>query len=83
LTENELLPIYDIMTQLFEDKIDGFISEGNLSVKELQAFYKVRTKVLHRKITELNKLVSYQNQGIREIRSHYTDQVVTLRDEVS
>lgn len=71
------------MTELFEDKIDEFISENTLTMKELQAFYKVRTKILHGRITELNKLVKDQNLDIRDTRSHYTDELVTLRDEVS
>ena len=35
LTENELLPVYDIMTQQYEDKIDEFIANSSLSMKEL------------------------------------------------
>lgn len=52
-------------------------------MKELQAFYKIRTKILHSRINELNKLVLQQNEDIKGTRSHYTDELVTLKDEVS
>jgi len=45
------------MSQLFEDKIEEFIEEGSLTMKEIQAFYKLKTKILHSRIKELNKLV--------------------------
>lgn len=45
------------MTQLFEEKIEEFIESGRLNMKELQAFYKLRTQVLHSRIKELNTIV--------------------------
>lgn len=59
VTEADLLPIYDTMTQLFDDQIEDFIErkESNLSLREVQAFYKIRTRILHGKINELNHLV--------------------------
>ena len=52
-------------------------------MKELQAFYKLRTKILHTRINELHKLIDHQNEDIRNTRSHYTDELITLKDEVS
>lgn len=51
-------------------------------MKELQAFYKIRTKILHSKISELNHLVDNQNGDIRGTRDKYTDELLTLKDEV-
>ncbi|CDW84645.1 UNKNOWN [Stylonychia lemnae] len=85
LTEQDLLPIYDTMTQLFDDQIEEYIErkETGLSMRELQAFYKIRTKILHSKISELNQLVENQNEDIRGTRGQYTDELLTLKDEVS
>eukprot|EP00347_Sterkiella_histriomuscorum_P000691 403374873 len=85
VTESDLLPIYDTMTQLFDDQIEDYIErkESNLSLREVQAFYKIRTRILHGKITELNHLVEAQNEDIRGTRGQYTDELLTLRDEVS
>lgn len=77
-----LVPIYDIMTQMFEDKVEEFIEQNQLSMKELQAYYKVRTKILHYRITELNLLVDQQNDDIKHTRSQYTDELFSLREEV-
>ena len=41
--EETFVPIIDGMLQLFEDKVEAFIEGGNLDMKELQAYYKVRT----------------------------------------
>jgi hypothetical protein len=58
ICENDLVPIFDVMTEMFEDKIEEFIEQhSNFSMKELQAFYKMRTKILHSRINELTKLV--------------------------
>lgn len=51
-------------------------------MKELQAYYKIRTKILHSKISELNQLVETQNEDIRETRTKYTDDLVSLKEEV-
>lgn len=48
VSETELIPIFDVMTELFEDKIEEFIEKDDqFSMRELQAFYKMRTKILH------------------------------------
>lgn len=72
------------MLQLFEDKVELYIeTKGNLDMKELQAFYKVRTKILHMRINELNKLVDNQTEDIKNTRSQYTDELLTFKDDVS
>lgn len=72
------------MIQFFEDKIEEYIEKGcTLTMKELQAYYKLRTKILHRKISELNQLVEVQNEDIKGTRGKYTEELITLKDEVS
>lgn len=75
------------MTLLFEDKIEEHIenenTSSNLTMKELQAYYKIRAKILHRKINELNQLVDIQNEDIKGTRGKYTDELITLKEEVS
>ncbi len=69
LTEGDLLPVFETMTQLFEVQIEDYIErEHTLSMKELQAFYKMRTRILHSKINELNHLVEIQNEDIKGTR---------------
>jgi hypothetical protein len=45
------------MLSAFEDQIDAAVEGANLTMKEIQGFYKIRTKILHSKINELNQLV--------------------------
>ena len=67
--EESLVPIVDAMLQLFEEKVEAFVEGGSLEMKELQAFYKVRTRILHMRINELNKLVDTQTEDIKNTRS--------------
>ena len=59
MSESDLIPVYETMTRLFDDQIEDYIErrESNLSLREVQAFYKMRTRILHGKIRELNHLV--------------------------
>lgn len=59
ISESDLIPVYETMTRLFDDQIEDYIErrESNLSLREVQAFYKIRTRILHGKIRELNHLV--------------------------
>ena len=71
------------MLQLFEDQIESAIEQTNLTMKELQGFYKIRTKILHSKINELNQLVQTQNRDIHGARLTYTEELVSLKEEIS
>jgi hypothetical protein len=72
------------MTELYEDKIEEFIEQhSSFSMKELQAFYKMRTKILHSRINELSKLVENQNEDIKVARDQYADDIIYLKDEVT
>ena len=35
LSEESLVPIFDVMIQMFEEQIESFIEQNNLSMKEL------------------------------------------------
>jgi len=56
LDESDFYQIYDLMTIQFESELEGFL-ESDLDMKELQAFYRMKTKLLQSRIQELNKLV--------------------------
>ena len=45
-------------------------------------FYKIRAKILHSRINELNKLVETQNDDIKMTRDHYADDLINLKGEV-
>ncbi len=51
-------------------------------MKELQAYYKIKTSILHNKIKELKVLISDQNKDIQETKSFYTDELVSLKDDI-
>ena len=57
LKAEQLFPAYETMLSVFEDQIDAAVEGANLTMKEIQGFYKIRTKILHSKINELNQLV--------------------------
>mmetsp|Transcript_18773 Transcript_18773/g.13603 ORF Transcript_18773/g.13603 Transcript_18773/m.13603 type:complete len:85 (+) Transcript_18773:621-875(+) len=71
------------MTERFEDQVEQFIdSSKDFSMKELQSFYKIRTKILHQRIMELNKLVETQNEDLIGARQKYNDNLSNLAGEV-
>jgi len=66
----DLMPVFDLMTDHFEDQIEAFIeNNSSFTMRELQAFYKLRTKVLHQRIIELNRLVESQNDDLQGTKS--------------
>ena len=81
IDEEQLVTIFDIMIQLFENQIEQHI-EKNFTMKEMQAYYKIRTKTLNVQISELKRLIDTQNDDIKMSRSQYTDELTNIREEV-
>jgi hypothetical protein len=52
-------------------------------MREMQAYYKIKTKSLHLKIDELKDIVHSNHKNIMETRGQYTDELLSLKESVS
>lgn len=80
--EDKVADFFEVVYEKYESEIEGFIATTLNDVKDANQFYKLKTKILDRKLKGLQQIVVKQSFEISNNKSQYKNDISQIQNEM-
>jgi hypothetical protein len=80
--EDKVADFFEVIYEKYENEIEGFIVTTLNDVKDANQFYKLKTKILDRKLKGLQQIVVKQSFEISNTKNQYKAEFSQIQNEM-